>query len=130
MGKPRFGTHPSSLILGLFWLLGSPLAPAAGTDPEIEFLLQSVAESEYRFLRNGEAHAGPEAADHLRKKYEYRRDRIGSAEAFIDQIASGSWLSGEPYRVQKPDGGTELTRDWLRARLAEYRRRPEQGDAR
>jgi hypothetical protein len=102
----------------------------ADDDPEIEYLLETVAQSEHSFLRNGEAHDGPEAAGHLRKKYEYRSDDIDGAEAFIEQAASGSWLSGEPYRVQMADGSTELTRDWLSARLAEYRQRRQSADAR
>ncbi len=126
--RPRYPT----LILFAFCLscfLAGGLALAAD-DAEIEFLLQTVAQSEHQFLRNGEAHAGPEAADHLRKKYEYRRDGIDGAEAFIEQAASGSWLSGEPYRVQLADGSTELTQNWLRARLAEYRQSQAVGDAR
>ena len=113
----------------LSWLLVAGLALAAD-DPEIEYLLDTVAQSEHQFLRNGEAHAGPEAADHLRKKYEYRSDDIDGAEAFIEQAASGSWLSGQPYRVQMADGNSELTRDWLSARLAEYRQRGQSRDAR
>jgi hypothetical protein len=114
-------------VFCLSCLLACGLALAAD-DPEIEYLLQAVAHSEHSFLRNGEAHDGPEAAAHLRKKYEYRRDDIDGAEAFIAQAASGSWLSGEPYRVQLADGSTELTRDWLSARLAEYRQRSETAD--
>lgn len=118
-----------SLAFCLLFLLAGGLA-VADDDPEIEYLLDTVAQSEHSFLRNGEAHAGPEAAEHLRKKYQYRSDDIDGAEAFIEQAASGSWLSGEPYRVKMSDGSTELTRDWLSARLAEYRRRRQSGDAR
>lgn len=127
----KYPRYPN-LILAAFslsWLLVGGLALAAD-DPEIEHLLKLVAQSEHQFLRNGEAHAGSEAADHLRKKYDYRSDDIDGAEAFIEQAASGSWLSGEPYRVQMADGSTELTRDWLSARLAEYRQRRRSGDAR
>ena len=125
--RPR---HPTLILFVCYLscLLAGGLALAAD-DPEIEYLLETVAQSEHQFMRNGEAHAGPEAADHLRKKYEYRSDEIDGAEAFIEQAASGSWLSGEPYRVQMSDGGTELTRVWLSARLAEFRQRRQSGDA-
>ena len=130
---PKKIAHPASVIWlagCVFLLLAIGSALADDGDPEIEFLLQAVAQSEHQFLRNGEAHAGPEAAAHLRKKYEYRRDDIDGPEAFIAQAANGSWLSGEPYRVQLADGSTELTRDWLTARLAEYRQRPQSADVR
>ena len=68
---------------------------------------------------------GSGMSDAVRREVEVVPDGVP-----FEQAASGSWLTGEPYRVQMADGSTELTRDWLAARLAEYRQRQRSGDAR
>ena len=113
------------LLLGLAFAVAVAAAAAGEAETEIAYLIRSVAESDYQFVRNGDSYPGPEAAEHLRKKYEYRADRIHSAQDFIDSVASGSWLSGEPYQVITDSGQVVPTRDWLSQRLAEYRARPD-----
>jgi hypothetical protein len=49
-------------------------------------------------------------------------DRVKTTGDFIAGIASKSYLSGKPYLVKFPDGHTQPTGDWLRARLAEMRK--------
>ena len=110
-----------AIILPVVLLFGAAAGAGQHAD-EIEYLIGVVAQSDHRFLRNGEYHRGPEAADHLRKKYEYSQGDIHSADEFIEQVASGSWLSGAPYKVELAGGGTRLTRDWLTDQLASYRR--------
>lgn len=110
-----------ALCLLLFWL-----APAfASDDPEIEFLLTAVEQSDCTFIRNDKPHPAAEAADHLRMKYRRGKWAVDDAEEFIDRIASKSTISGDPYRVQCGDNAPELTGRWLTARLAEYRDAPE-----
>ncbi len=86
----------------------------------IEYLLDSVAASDLQFMRNGKAHTGAEAAEHMRRKYKHFDDRIQSADDFIDLAATKSMLSGKKYTVRTAD--VEMaTADWLRAVLADYR---------
>ena len=86
----------------------------------IEHLLGSVAASDLQFMRNGKAHTGAEAAEHMRRKYEHFDDRIQSADDFIDLAATKSMMSGKKYTVHTADGEM-ATADWLRAVLADYR---------
>jgi len=65
-----------------------------------------------------------QAQDHLRKKYDYlaARDRIVTAEDFIEKAASESSFSGIPYEIRC--GGectTVATSIWLLGILARYR---------
>ena len=70
-----------------------------------------------QFIRNGEVHDATGAATHLRAKLERAGDRVQGVDAFIDGVASRSWLSGQPYRVRLADGRELAARDWLRAEL-------------
>ena len=101
------------------WLLMAGTA-WAGDDPEIEFLLTAVEQSDCTFIRNDKSHSAEAAADHLRMKYKRGRWAVGNAEEFISRIASKSTMSGNPYRVQCAQDEPELTGDWLTDRLAEY----------
>lgn len=108
----------------------SPTAAAqagpAGTDPSpvvdertrIEGLLAKIAAADIVFIRNGSDHTAAEAADHLRSKWSRAGDRIATAEEFIEQLASRSSQSGEPYQVRLPDGTLRDAGPWLREQLA------------
>ena len=96
-------------------------APDAAATREIDHLLAFVAASECRFVRAGTEHPGPEARDHLLRKLEVARPLLGTADQFVDHVATGSSLTGETYRVRC--GTRELTsKAWLRAELERYRR--------
>ncbi len=103
-------------------------APAASADaattpkPQaaIEYLLARVADSELEFVRNDKIHAGPDAAKHMRRKYEHYANRIHSPEDFIELAATKSILSGKKYVVRDIDGDTP-TAEWLHGLLIEYR---------
>jgi len=117
------------LVLALAWpALGAPESTA---EAEIQYLLEFVADSNCDFIRNGTSHDSAEAADHLRLKYDRGTKYAGSAEQFIDRLASESSWTGKPYTVNC-GGRTEPARDWLRRALADYRRIPAatQGDNR
>ena len=104
-------------------LLAAPAqaAPDARAQREIDHLLAFVASSECRFVRGGVEHEAREARDHLARKLDVARPLIGSADAFVDHVASGSSLTGEPYRVRC--GERESTaKAWLAGELARYRR--------
>lgn len=74
-------------------------------------------EKELRFIRNGERYNSTEAANHLRRKFDYAKDRLNSVTDFIDKLASASWFSGEPYMVVLPGGRQLKARDYLISRL-------------
>ncbi len=96
--------------------------PAAST-AEIEYLLDRVSRSEHTFVRNGDDHPGPEAASHMRRKYEHflKKGKIGDTEDFIDLAGTKSLMSGKPYTVRLTGGREVRTAEWLRAELAAYR---------
>lgn len=112
-------------IVACALLIVATTAPVRAT-PEpaaadaIEHLISLVADSELTFVRNGKRYEGADAADHMRKKYEYFDDDIASPEDFIRLAASRSLISGKPYFVILSDGSRTKTADWLGARLLEY----------
>jgi len=92
------------------------------TKAEIDGLISFVQTSDVRFIRNGQEYSAAEAADHLRDKLAKAGERVKTAEDFITGVASKSYLSGKPYVVKFPDGHTQPTGDWLKARLIETRK--------
>ncbi len=117
-----------SAAAGLFIMSFAPGASADSAEtPEpqaaIEYLLAQVADSELEFVRNGKIHAGPDAAKHMRRKYEHYAKRIHSPEDFIEWAGTKSILSGKQYLVRDVDGVIP-TADWLRDHLDEYRGLP------
>ncbi|MCI0997748.1 DUF5329 domain-containing protein [Pseudomonas corrugata] len=89
---------------------------------EIKGLLDFVEHSECRFVRNGEEFPGPQARAHLEKKLNYLEDKnkVNSADDFIDLAATQSSMSGRDYEVRCPEGaqpaGTWLKRELQRQR--------------
>lgn len=103
----------------LFAAAGASAGQAPAPDPAVAALLRAVETSGCQMERNGGLHDGKAAAEHLRMKLE-RSGRPGmSAHVFIDRVASGSTVSGRPYRVLCPGQPAVDSRVWLRARLAE-----------
>lgn len=100
------------VLVGMIMLFASPLTAqetqaggkAETTGQLIAYLIGEVAASPLTFIRNGERHSGKEAADHIRKKYDYFKPRIESVEDFIRLCASKSLISGKPYLVATRQG--------------------------
>lgn len=115
-----------ALALGWF-LLGqcstAHAAPPAIAATEINYLLDFVDRSGCKFYRNGSWYDSHRAQSHLRVKYDYlvARDRIKSAEDFIDQAATQSSVSGEAYQIRCEAGPTVPSNRWLRTALSDYR---------
>lgn len=84
-----------------------------GLERDINWLIEKVRISGYIFIRNGEEYSSEEAAKHIRKKYEYYKDKIRTVQDFIDYAASGSAVSGKTYLLKDRQGNTIKTRDWL-----------------
>ncbi len=98
-----------------------PAAPELTETQKIDLLLARVAGARnIVFIRNGSEHAPPEAADHLRMKWDQAggaSDSDATALDFIERVATRSSLSGRQYRVRLPDGREITAADWLREQL-------------
>ena len=115
----------AALLAALPFAAAAQPAPAvpARTQVEIGHLFDYISASGCRFERNGSWHNMAAAREHVSMKYEYLRDRgqIDSAEAFIDNAASRSSLSGRDYQVQCPGTPPVPAGTWLRDELARFR---------
>ena len=112
------------MVLGLSFLPPVLAQPVKSAQAEINYLLDFIEISGCEFYRNGSWYDSVRAQEHLRKKYDHlsARDRIATAEDFIDQAASESSLSGIAYEIRCGSGCTTVTsREWLFAVLARYR---------
>ncbi len=100
-------------------------APTEAARREIASLIGALDGSSCRFQRNGSWHDAAEARAHLQRKYDYllKKDKVDTAEQFIERAASRSSMSGQPYRIACP-GQPELTAaSWFGARLQALRTR-------
>ncbi|MEX5215968.1 MAG: DUF5329 domain-containing protein [Nitrospiraceae bacterium] len=87
---------------------------------KIEALLASLKDiSGAVFIRNGRNYDADKAIDHLKRKLTAAGSRVKTAEEFIACCASGSSISGEPYRIKFPDGRIVNSADYFRAKLNE-----------
>ncbi len=114
------------LLLGIVlgqWPSAAHAAPPAAAVAEINYLLEFVDRSGCRFYRNGTWYDSHRAGLHLREKYDYlvARDRIRSAEDFIDQAATQSSVSGRAYQIQCEAGPVVPSNRWLQEALSSYR---------
>ena len=89
-------------------------------EARISAMLDALAQQkELVFVRNGEAHNCDEAVSHLRLKLKNTRNRIDTAEQFIDKVASSSSITGKPYIVQIPGKTDENAQPYLHALIAQ-----------
>ena len=117
------GTQINKILIlaGMTVCLFSPANGAGSAAEEINYLLQSVAQSNCAFFRNGKEHTSVEAEAHLRMKYERGRSYIDSAEQFIDRMASKSSLSGRTYFMQCSGQERQPSGQWLSEQLTDFR---------
>lgn len=92
------------------------------TANEIRGLLEFVEKSDCTFIRNGAEYSGPQARAHLEQKLNYleSKNRVKSAEDFIDLAATKSSMSGRAYEV-RCSAGTEPAGMWLHKELQRQR---------
>jgi hypothetical protein len=97
-----------------------PAGALAGTEEEISHLLRHIEKSDCLFVRNGKEHGSREALEHIQRKYDHVRNRVETAEDFIEYAATKSSMTGKAYQVLC--GSEEIpTADWLHAELAGFR---------
>lgn len=92
------------------------------TAAEIRGLLEFVEKSDCTFIRNGAEYSGPRARAHLEQKLNYleSKNRVKSAEDFIDLAATKSSMSGRAYEVRCSEG-KEPAGIWLHRELQRER---------
>ncbi len=90
---------------------------------KILYLITQLKLSPCQFERNGAVDDGTKAASHLLKKYSAVKDRINTAEQFIDYVASRSSMSGQPYYILDKNRKRYPSREVLRNELAELEKR-------
>jgi hypothetical protein len=118
-----------SLLLAVFLAMSGGLhaeTPSAATQREISALLQALGSSQCDFFRNGSWYDSARAESHLARKLDYfeRKGLLSTAEAFIDDAASQSSMSGKPYQVRCPGQAAQPSSVWLKRTLEELRQRP------
>ncbi len=97
-------------------------AEVASSQVEIEHLLAFVKNLENaRFIRNGTEYSAAEAEKHLRAKWQKLRSKITTAEAFVEQCATRSSMSGEVYQIRLSDGTRRPAAELIFAELARLR---------
>jgi len=107
------------LLSCMFANLGQAGSQGDSAEKVCVYLIDKVAKSKLKFVRNGTEYTSQEAANHIRRKYEYFKSRIESTEDFIQMCASKSLISGESYLVSTAQGNILLEK-WLRTILKEY----------
>ena len=88
---------------------------------EVIYLLEYLRTSGCEMERNGKKHNSENAYSHVKKKYEYFRDKIKTSEDFVEYSASKSTMSGKYYHVFCGSEPAERTQDWLLEELRRYR---------
>ena len=88
---------------------------------EVQHLMRFVSNSDCQIVRNGSTHNGPDALEHIQKKYAYFKDDISTSEEFIAYSATKSTMTGRYYLVECKGKEKVKTRDWLLQELQQYR---------
>lgn len=109
-------------IIIIIVLVFSVSTAIAGESEEISYLLSFIASSGCTFVRNGNEYEALKAQGHLEYKYNRVKSYIGSAEEFIEKVASKSSLSKQPYEVRCDDNMME-SETWLTEALTSYRKK-------
>lgn len=91
------------LVITLLMTLPVYAKLTAHEEARINAMLEGLAQKkDLIFVRNGDEHTCYEAVSHLRLKLGNTRNRIDTAEQFIDKVASSSSITGKPYIVKIP----------------------------
>lgn len=85
-------------------------------------LLVYVQNSSCKYIRNGEAYDGVAAAKHIKKKYDYYKDDIHTAEDFIRLSATKSTMFGSKYYIKCKGSAKVESSIWLLEELEKYRK--------
>ncbi|MBA7848304.1 YfeK family protein [Klebsiella sp. RHBSTW-00465] len=107
-------------VMALFLTLPAFAKLNAYQEERINAMLDALGQKKDLILvRNGDAHTCEEAVSHLRLKLGNTRNRIDTAEQFIDKVASSSSITGKPYIVRIPGKSDENAQPYLHTLIAE-----------
>jgi len=100
----------------------APIAPRPVPPLSEQIKIQSLIASVEQlpgavFIRNGTEYDGHKAADHLRLKLKYAGKRVQTADQFITNLATGSSMTGKPYKIRFADGHTVDSAVYFREQL-------------
>lgn len=99
-------------------------ATLAATRSEIDGLLKALQQSGCAFHRNGSWFNATEAKAHMLRKLDHLEDKRGgvpSAEAFIEQAATRSSMTGLAYQVRCGTAPAEPSALWMTRTLKQVR---------
>jgi hypothetical protein len=117
-------TFQKALLFCALLLASTPAftAPSPAAKKEIGQLMDALSHSGCQFQRNGSWYGAAEARAHLQRKYDYllKKDRVDTAEQFIQRAASESSVSGRSYRV-KCQGREQDASAWFGGQLQKLR---------
>jgi len=103
-------------------LSAADLPPAA--EKQIEALIAAIERmTDAAFIRNGRPYGAAAAAEFLRRKWRHREADVGSADDFIEKVASFSSTTGQPYRIRFSDGRETPCATFLRTELSSLRQK-------
>ena len=111
------------LLLALVTAAPAGAAPPPAAAREIENLIAALGASGCEFQRNGSWYPAKKAEQHLRRKYDYlrERDKVATAEQFIALAGTRSSMSGRAYSVRCPGKPVVESAAWLQGRLRALR---------
>jgi hypothetical protein len=93
-------------------------APGLSERAKIDALIASVGQLRGAvFIRNGTEHDSARAAAHLRRKLGAAGKRVKTADQFITHLATGSSITGKPYKIRFADGRTVESAQYFREQL-------------
>jgi hypothetical protein len=103
-------------------LRAADLSPAE--EKQIEALIAAIERmTDATFIRNGQPYGSAAAAEFLRRKWRHREADVGSADDFIEKVASFSSTTGQPYRIRFSDGRETPCAIFLRTELSNLRQK-------
>lgn len=107
-----------NLLVGRDFAVFSLVSRDVWEKEKISRLLKVIEASDATFIRDGQEMTGTIFAAHLREKLEFKRFKPDdlSIDLFIDEVASRSGTSGNPYQVRQPDGQIIDASTWMRQR--------------
>ncbi len=107
------------LLLALLPLLSFQQAkPKTYTEEQkISYVINSLGRMDAVFVRNGSEHSPAEAMQHLNMKRKKAGKQIKTCRQFIQEVASKSTVSGDPYMIKFKDGHTETAESYLLKQL-------------
>ena len=111
------------MLLSSVLIMFAPFASAETMDEEIDYILNTVGQSNCTFIRNGKSYPAVDAQKHLEKKRRRGRRYFSSADEFIEKLASKSSMSGDSYLIQCGDEAQQPSGQWFATLLAKRRKK-------